>query len=383
MTSNPNRTPNIPPASARAALDRMTPYTPGKPIWEVKSEYGLDRIVKLASNENPLGPSPKALEAIREMLPELHRYPDDRARLLVRTLAKRYGLPEGCFLATNGGDEFIKLLSEAYLEPGDEVIVPTPTFSEYEFGAILMDANIVGVPLRDGCLYSADDLLARVGPRTKLVYVCTPNNPTGTYLAKTELRRLVEGLPSGVLVAIDAAYSHYASADDYTDGMELIAEGFPVVVLHTFSKIFGLAGIRVGFGAAPEAVVASILRVKEPFNVNALAQAAALAALDDEEHMEASRALNERGRRQLYEGLAKLSIACVPSMSNFVLAEIGESAPLVYEQLLKRGVIVRPGRGWGLPRCLRISVGTEEENAILLEQLAVISIINGGIFNDL
>ncbi|MBB6635339.1 histidinol-phosphate transaminase [Cohnella thailandensis] len=381
MQPNPNPNPN--PISARAALDRMTPYTPGKPIWEVQSEYGLDRIVKLASNENPLGPSPKALEAMRELLPELHRYPDDRARKLVGALSKHYRLPESHFIATNGGDEFIKLLSEAYLEKGDEVVLPSPTFSEYEFGAILMEAAIVKVPLREGFRYSVDDILEQVCERTKLVYLCSPNNPTGTYLPRTELTRLLDRLPRGVLLVIDAAYSHFASAADYTDGMDLIAAGYPVVVLHTFSKIYGLAGIRVGFAAASESIMEAILRVKEPFNVNALAQTAALAALGDKEHIEASRRLNEKGRRQLYEGLARLSIPYVESMSNFVLAEIGERAGVVYEELLKRGVIVRPGHGWGLDRWLRLSVGTEEENSFLLEQLYVISITKGILFKDM
>jgi histidinol-phosphate aminotransferase len=180
-----------------------------------------------------------------------------------------------------------------------------------------------------------------------------------------------------VLVVIDAAYSHYVSADDYTDGMEFVASGYPVAVLHTFSKIYGLAGIRVGFGAAPEAIIETILRVKEPFNVNALAQTAAIAALQDTEHFEASIRLNEMGRHQLYQGLKSLSIPYGESMSNFVLAELGERAEFIYKELLQHGVIVRPGRSWGLTRYLRISVGTEEENAILLEQLYVIAITNG------
>ncbi|RUS48289.1 histidinol-phosphate transaminase [Cohnella sp. AR92] len=362
---------------SRAALERMIPYTPGKPIWEVKDEYGLERIVKLASNENPYGASPKALEAIREQLSELNRYPDDRSRRLVKALAGHYELEETNFIVTNGGDEFIKLLSEAYLEKGDEVIVPSPTFSEYEFGALLMDSEIVKVPLREGYRYSIEDILSRVGERTKLVYLCTPNNPTGTYLPRNELQELLDRLPRNVLVVLDAAYHHFASADDYSNGMEFIKAGYPVVVLQTFSKIYGLAGIRVGFGAASEEIIQAILRVKEPFNVNALAQAAAVAALDDREFVERTRALNAQGRKQLYEGFERLSIPYVESMGNFVLADLGERTEFVYEELLKRGVITRPGRGWGLPNCLRISVGTEEENKLFLEQLDVIAVTNG------
>ncbi|MBB6735475.1 histidinol-phosphate transaminase [Cohnella zeiphila] len=356
--------------SPRRVLADMTPYTAGKPIWEVQREYGLDRVVKLASNENPLGPSPKALEAIQSLLPDLHRYPDERAFGLLRALSERLRLPEECLIVTNGGDELITLLSEAYLEPGDEVVVPSPTFSEYAFGARLMNATPVPVPLREGYRFSTDDLLAAVTERTKLVYLCTPNNPTGTYLPGPEMRRLLDSLPRRVLVVIDSAYAHFATAPDYDDGMAYVREGRPVVVLQTFSKIYGLAGIRVGYGAAPAEIVRSLLQVKEPFNVNALAQAAAAAALADDAHLEASRRVNEEGRKQLYDGLTALGIPYIESMSNFILAEPGERAAGMFEALMAKGVILRSGKGWNLPRHVRISVGTREENKLLLSELA-------------
>jgi len=358
--------------SPRRALAGMKPYTPGKPIWEVRQLYGLDRVVKLASNENPLGPSPRALAAIRERLPDLNRYPDERAFGLVRALSAALNLPESCLIATNGGDELITLLSEAFLEPGDEVVFPSPTFSEYEFGARLMNAVPVAVPLREGFRFSADDLLAAVTERTSIVYLCNPNNPTGTYMPGPELRRLIDSLPKRTLLVLDSAYAPFATAPDFEDGLAFVREGRPVVVLQTFSKIYGLAGIRVGFGAAPADIVRSLFRVKEPFNVNALAQAAAAAALSDEAHLAAARRVNEAGRRQLYAGLAALGIPYVESMSNFVLAELGERADDIYEGLLRRGVIVRPGNRWGLSRHVRISVGTAEENALLLAELAAL-----------
>ncbi|MBB6674087.1 histidinol-phosphate transaminase [Cohnella nanjingensis] len=353
----------------RATLNRMAPYTPGKPIWEVQREYGLDRVIKLASNENPLGPSPSALAAIRQMLPDLNRYPDHRAAALTEALAGRLGVTPSQLVVANGADELITLLSEAYLDPGDEIVVPAPSFSEYDFGALLMNAVAVQVPLRAGYAYAVSDLLDAVNPRTKLVYLCSPNNPTGTYLPRTQLRALLDALPARVLVVFDAAYAHYADADDYTDGYEMLREGRNVAILQTFSKIYGLAGIRVGYCAAPEAVVRALLQVKEPFNVNALAQAAALAALNDEAHLAASRRCNAEGRRQLREGLAALGVPTTESQANFVLAEFGPSAAEVDASLLRQGVIVRSGKGWGLPGHLRISVGTAEENAIALDCL--------------
>lgn len=354
---------------ARQALQNLKPYAPGKPIWEVQKEYGLDRVIKLASNENSLGPSPKALEAIRSRLGELHRYPDGRSAALVHALAEQAGLTSDNFVVTNGGDELIVLISQAFLEPGDEIVVPEPTFSEYAFGANLMEGAIIKVPLREGFRYGVDDLLAAVTDRTKIVYLCSPNNPTGTYLPEAEMRRFLDLLPKRVLVVIDVAYWHYATADDYCDGYSFIREEYPVIALHTFSKIYGLAGIRVGYGAAPASIIATLLKVKTPFNVNALAEAAALAALDDEAHVDASRRMNEEGREQLYAGFRKLSLSYTESMANFVLVEIGPETDRVYQQLLERGIIVRAAKNWGFPRHVRVSVGTREENAAFLEAL--------------
>ncbi|MFF2091369.1 histidinol-phosphate transaminase [Paenibacillus sp. NPDC058174] len=354
----------------RRALGQLKPYTAGKPIWEVQREYGVERVVKLASNENSLGPSPKAVKAMQEALAELHRYPDERSSGLISELARQYNLSDDHFIVTNGGDELILLISQAYLEEGDEIIVPEPTFSEYAFGAHLMCGAVVKVPFQENYSYNADHILAAVTDKTKLIYLCSPNNPTGTYLPEAELRRLLDRLPARVLVVIDTAYRHYATASDYSDGAAFIREGYPLLALNTFSKIYGLAGIRVGFGIAPENVIRTLLKVKEPFNVNALAQAGARAALTDYEHIEASRAMNKAGREQLYSGMRELGISYTESMANYVLVELGEKADHIYNQLLQRGIIIRAAKGWGLHQHMRISVGTEEENRILLEALA-------------
>jgi histidinol-phosphate aminotransferase len=357
----------------RKALQQIQPYSPGKPIWEVQQELGLSEVIKLASNENPLGASPKATAAIQQDLSEIHRYPDAASKKAAAAIAVKLELEPGQLIITNGGDELISLVSEAYLETGDEIITPSPTFSEYEFGGHLMGAKTVAVPLAQDFRFDVDALLAAVTERTKLMYICSPNNPTGTYISAAELRRLVEQLPKRVLLIIDSAYCHYVTADDYTDGLEFVRAGYPVIVLQTFSKIFGLAGIRVGFGAAPEEVIRTILKVKEPFNVNALAQAAAAAAITDDEHVQASQQVNSAGREQLYKGFAELGFACTASMSNFVLVELGAEAKAVYERLMARGIIVRYGGTWGLPNHIRVSVGLPDENRRLLETLRAVT----------
>lgn len=354
----------------RATLGRMKPYVPGRSIADIRAQYGLDRVIKLASNENPLGPSPLAIEAAMAMLQDVHRYPDDRSGGLLAKLAEKLSLQSEELIVANGADELITLIAKAYLDPGDRIVTFTPTFSEYEFGARLMNAETVKVPLRDGFALSAEDLLTAVDPRTKLVFVCSPNNPSGTYLPRRGLICLLEKLPPDCLLVLDAAYSHFADAADYSDGFSLLREGARLVIFQTFSKAYGLAGLRAGFAAGPADVIDSMLRVKEPFNVNLIAQIAAAAALEDERHLAATLATVSTGRTQLSEGLIRLGITCVPSQANFLLADLGDRAARIYEQLLSAGIIVRSGSGWDLPEHLRISVGTEDENAVLLARLA-------------
>jgi histidinol-phosphate aminotransferase len=357
----------------RRAISSLIPYSPGKPIWEVQQERGIHRVIKLASNENPLGPSPLATAAVREYVSEIHRYPDAGAVTLRESIASAYGLAKEQIIVSNGADELITLLSEAYLEEGDEVIVPAPSFTEYDFGAKLMGAAVVYAPLTDTFEYDADALLRCVSPRTKAMYICSPNNPTGTYMKKGMLEQLLHALPASILVVMDAAYSHYAEAGDYTNGLEFVQKGYPVLVMQTCSKIFGLAGLRVGFGLASAGVIRSIEKVREPFNVNALAQAAASAALRDVIHVERSRRCNAEGRSFLYDAFQKLGIRYTPTSSNFILIEIGPQANAVNEQLLQQGIIVRPGSVWGLAEHFRITIGTSEENQALICALGNIS----------
>ncbi|MDR6885356.1 histidinol-phosphate transaminase [Bacillus sp. 3255] len=354
----------------RSVLTRMKPYSPGKPIWEVQRELGIETVTKLASNENPIGPSPLAVAAIQAYLTDIHRYPDADTADLNRAIAGKLGVEPDQVLVTNGADELITLLSETFLEPGDEIIVPSPTFSEYEFGANLMGAAVVEVPLREDYSYAIGGILAAVTERTKLLYICSPNNPTGTYMSKQDLYALMDKLPPHVLVIFDGAYSHFVTAEDYCDGIELVRQGYPLIVTQTFSKIYGLAGIRVGYGIASAAVIRSIRQVKEPFNVNALAQVGAAAAIQDDAHLMATRDMNTRGRERLYEALQELDLRFTRSMSNFVLVELGPDAKAIYDGLMRRGVILRYAGAWNLPHHVRISIGTPEEMDVLIHALS-------------
>lgn len=356
----------------RKALNHVKPYKPGKPLWEVQKEFQLARVIKLASNENPIGPSPNALEVISTSLSTLNRYPDSHSVELKAAIASSLSLSTKQIIITNGADELITLISETYLEAGDEIIVPSPSFSEYDFGAHLMGAKVVPVSLDNDFQFNIDMIVSAVTDRTKLVYICSPNNPTGTYLPKSKLEELLQSLPNHILVVFDSAYSHFATKEDYTNGLEYVRAGFPLIVLQTFSKIYGLAGLRIGFGAAPGNIIQSILRVKEPFNVNSLAQAAAAAAIKDEEHIEKSKQVNTAGREQLYKAFQELGLHYTESMSNFILVKFGPVAKEVYHQLLMKGIIVRYGNTWGLPEYIRISIGTPEENNILIEAISSI-----------
>jgi histidinol-phosphate aminotransferase len=359
----------------RKALDLVKPYIPGKPLWEVQKVLRLDRVIKLASNENPIGPSPNSLAVLTDSLTSLNRYPDAHSLELKNAIASSLSLTTQQLIITNGADELITLISETYLEPEDEIIVPSPSFSEYDFGAHLMGAKVVPVPLDNNYQFDIDLIVSAVTDRTKLVYICSPNNPTGTYLPKSKLEELLQFLPDHILVVFDSAYSHFATNEDYTNGLEYVGSGYPIIVLQTFSKIYGLAGLRVGFGAAPENIIESIVRVKEPFNVNSLAQAAAAAAIMDDEHVEKSKQVNTAGREQLYKAFRELGLLYTESMSNFILVNFGHEAKEIYQRLLTQGVIVRYGDTWGIPRHLRISVGTAEENTILIEAIKSILII--------
>lgn len=354
---------------SRPTIERITPYVPGKSIEEVAAEYGISDIIKLASNENPLGPSPLAVEAVRKGVSEVARYPDGASRKLVSLLAERLGVPEDHLIVGNGSDEVIKLLAEAYLEPGDEVVYADPTFSEYAYVARLMGAVEVKVPLDDEWVHDLDAMLDKVTDRTKLVFVCNPNNPTGTTVSHERLERFLSALPPQTILVCDEAYVEYSDLYSFPDTLSWVRRGERIMVLRTFSKLFGLAGLRVGYGIAPPYLMENIRRVKEPFNVNRLGQAAACAALQDAEHIERSIRLNAEERERVHRNLEAMGCVVTPSQANFLWVDVRRECGPVLEALLRRGVIVRGGDAFGHPRHVRITIGTREENDRLLRAL--------------
>lgn len=355
----------------------ISPYEPGKPIEELERELGQalppGGAVKLASNENPLGPSPRALEAARAALAKVNLYPDGGAFHLRRRLAAfhaDHGVREDELLVGHGSNEIIDLLVRTFCDAGDEVLAPAHSFLCYRLAAQARNAIYREVPRGLDFAYDLDALAEAVTPRTKIVFLANPDNPTGVHAGRAALERLCRALPPRVLLVLDEAYCEYAEAADYPDSLALRGERELLVSLRTFSKIYGLAGLRCGYAVAPREVVDYLNRVRAPFNVSSVAQAAARAALDDGEYVERARALNREGMAQVREGLAKLGLRFVPSQCNFLLVDVARDGRELFGALLRKGVIVRPMGGYGLPRHVRVTIGTVEENRRFLAALA-------------
>ena len=355
---------------AKPSVRTQPVYEPGKPIEYVARELGLDPagIVKLASNENPFGPSPRALAAARHALEHGELYPDGGCFELRQKLAARHGLGADQFIVGNGSNEIIELLGHVFVGAGDEVVMGAPAFVVYKLVTLLFGAKAVEVPLRDW-RHDLVAIAAAITPRTKLVYVCTPNNPTGTANTEAELLAFVRALPDHVIAVIDEAYAEYV--ENPPDLRPLIAEGRKVVCLRTFSKIYGLASLRVGYGYGSAELCALLNRVRQPFNVNAIAQAAAVAALDDTAFAEKCARENRAGLRQLEQGCRELALEFVPSVANFMLIKVGDGLR-VFDALQRRGLIVRPVKSYGLPEWVRVTVGSREQNERLLRELRAV-----------
>jgi histidinol-phosphate aminotransferase len=354
----------------RQALGPLVPYEPGKPVDEVQRELGLERVVKLASNEGQFGPFPEALDAIERGAPELNRYPDGGAYRLRTALSEKHGVGFENVALAAGADAVIMYLSLATLDPGDEVVCGWPSFPSYVLDAIKLGAEPKRVPLADH-RYDVDRILSAVGPRTKLVYLCNPNNPTGTMISRAEVDRFFERVPSHALTVLDEAYFEYVDQADYPDGVEEhFKRGRRVLVLRTFSKIYGLAGLRVGYGIGPADVVEAIGKVRNAFDINQTAQDAALASLGNEAEIARRRRLTVDGRQQLAHACSRLGLTvATPAVANFIYAEVGDDAQPVFEALLREGVIVRPLAPFGAPGSIRVTVGTAEENELFAAAL--------------
>jgi histidinol-phosphate aminotransferase len=344
----------------------LQPYQPGKPLEELERELGLASSIKLASNECPLGPSPRAVAAVERALVDVHRYPDGASFALRRKLAERLAVAEDQLVFGAGADEVLELLAKVLLGPGDECVFAWPSFAMYPIVVRGMGATPVQVPLNDELVHDLPALAAAVGERTKLLFVCNPNNPTGTSVGAEAFDRFMEGLPEDLVVAVDEAYVDFARRPDVPDSLAWTRRRPGTIVLRTFSKIFGLAGLRIGYGVADARLADYLQRARHPFNVNRLAEVAATAALDDHEYFERVTRLNASGAEYLTRELRALGMEVTPTDANFVLVRAGAE---VYEQLLPEGVIVRPMAGFGLPDHIRISVGLPEENERLVKTL--------------
>ncbi len=344
-------------------------YEPGKPIDQVARELGLDPagIIKLASNENPLGPSPLAVAAATRALQEAQLYPDGGYFRLRDRLARQWALDREQFIIGDGSNEIIELLGHAFLAPGVECVMPQASFVVYKLVTLMFGAKPVEVPLAPGMRQDLRALAAAVTPATRLVFLASPANPTGVANEPEEILAFARALPPHVILVFDEAYAEYL--DNPPDLRPLMAEGRKIIALRTFSKIYGLAALRVGYGYGPKELIAIVQRARQPFNVSAVAAAAAVAALDDEAFVARCRAENRVGLRQLETGFARLGLEFVPGHGNFVLVKVGDGVA-VFDALQRRGVITRPVKGYGLPEWLRVSVGTPEQNERLLASLA-------------
>ncbi len=365
------------PSPFRPAIRDLVPYEPGKPVEELQRELGLERVVKLASNEGAWGPLPAALEAIERSARELNRYPDGGAYRLRAALADRHGVRFEEVAPGAGADGVMDCLAQVLLDPGDEIVCGWPSFSSYVIDAQKMGAVPRLVPLRDH-RYDLDALLAAIGPRTKIVYVCYPNNPTGTANDRAELDRYFESVPDHVLTVVDQAYFEYVGNPEYADAIEAyLKQGHNVLVVRTFSKIYGLAGLRIGYGVGPEALVRELGKVRRAFDMSTTSQEAALASLDAAAEIERRRLATAEARAELSDILARHGLDPVgPAVANFLYVDTGDGTAQLVDGLLQEGVIIRPLTGFGAPGAVRITAGTAEDHAVLDGALS--AVVGGG-----
>lgn len=344
----------------------IKPYVPGKPIEELEREYGISGSIKLASNENPLGPSPRATAAMSTAMANLHRYPDVSGYSLVRKLAEKLALSQDQVVLGNGSDDVIGMLTRAYLKPGDEAVMTAPSFLMYEIFVRTVGATPVFVPLVDLAV-DLSAMLEKMSSRTRMVFINNPHNPTGAFIQKDEFADFMFRLPDQVVVVLDEAYIDFVTDPRCVDGMAWVAEDRPLAVLRTFSKAYGLAGIRIGYGVMPACMASLLNRIRQPFNTNLLAQAGALAALDDDEFLEKTKAAVQEGLAVIQSGLTRMGVRWFPTQTNFLLIDVKQDADAFFKSMLKKGVIVRSMVSYGYPRYIRVNAGLPAENARFLE----------------
>lgn len=347
---------------SRPELASLKKYIPGKSIEEVQREYGLSEVIKLASNENPLGPSPKAVAAMQAELASVSLYPEPTCPGLTLDLAAKLGLEPENIIFGNGGDGLLTVIGQAFVCPGDEAIMARPTFSIYDQIVRVMGGRVVTVPTGPELRHDLPKMAEAITAETKLVFICNPNNPTGTIVYREETDWLMDRVPARAIVVFDEAYSEFVEHPDYPDSLEYIRQGRNVIVLRTFSKVYGLAGLRIGYVLSTPQLVDYMAKVRETFPVNRVAQAGARAALTDEEFRQKTLTVNSTGKRFLYERFTALGLKFAPSEANFVFVNFGVDSAEVFNRLLRRGVVIRPGFIWELPTWARVTIGTQSDN---------------------
>jgi histidinol-phosphate aminotransferase len=356
----------------KPSLAGIKPYKPGKPIEEVVREFKLrGEVIKLASNENPLGPSPRAVTAMRLALKGMQLYPDDNCFYLKRRLAEKFGCNDDQIIMGNGSVEIILFASLAYLSPGESAVMSDGAFCMYRIATQVVGGQIISVPMKN-YTHDLEAMAAAITPNTRLVYIANPNNPTGTMVRKSEFDRFMSRVPDTTLVIVDEAYREYITDPDYPDSFEYLRQDRNIMILRTFSKIYGLAGLRIGYGFSLPEILGDVSKMRLPFNVSRIGQIGALAALDDVAHIRRSKRVNDEGKALLYDEFRKLGLNYVPSSANFVMVDFGRDALGVFESLQRKGVIARPIREYGFPNALRISIGTEPQNRKFIRALKAI-----------
>lgn len=351
----------------------LTPYSPGKPVEQLERELGIRKAIKLASNENPHGPSPKAVNAIEKVLSGLHRYPEGSGVQLLNALASRHKIKPDEIVLGNGSNEIIELLVRAFMMPGDEAVMADHTFVVYRMIVQAAHGKPVTVPLRNGC-HDLVEMANRLSDRTRIVFVCNPNNPTGTIVRQKEVEEFLQRVPEEVITVFDEAYYEYVSDRLFPDSLRYVQQGRNVLILRTFSKIYGLAGLRIGYGITTQEIAGMLHRVRQPFNTNRLAQVAALAALDDEGHLKRSLQTNQAGKKMLCGAFREMGLDYLPTEANFIYVNVGRPGEEVYSALLRQAIIVRHIQG----SYIRITIGLAEENQKFIEKLSLVLGKSGG-----
>jgi histidinol-phosphate aminotransferase len=341
----------------------IRPYVPGKPVEELERELGITDAIKLASNENPVGPSPLAIEALKGTTRDLNRYPDGSGYYLRNALSERLSIEPDCIILGNGSNELLDIAARTFLRPGDEAVMAHPSFVVYSLAVQSVGGKPVQVPLKD-FTHDLSSMLAAVTVRTKIIFIANPNNPTGTINRAGEVESFMKRLPEGILTVVDEAYYEYVSNPEYADSMKWFRQGKDILILRTFSKIYGLAGLRIGYGIARSGIIAEMNKLRPPFNTNTISQVAALHGLRDADHIKRSQKTNEEGKRYLYGKFEELGLRYVPTEANFIYLPFDDSAAL-YEKLLRMGIIVRPMG----PDAIRVTIGLPEENRRFIEAL--------------